>query len=210
MQISGSTYTTVQNSGDIIVNVGSGAITLKNAANIDFKIVWSSDNNGTGDGDDDEVVVMNAAGTAATITEYYEEETFDVADYGSKIKTIDGSAAAVDLEITGNKLANAIIGGDGDDTLIGGKGNDTLTGGAGNDVFVYASGDGKDVIADYAVGDKIRITSGKISKSTVSGSDVIFTIGSGTLTVKKGKNKNITITDASNNTTTKKIFQSGE
>ena len=98
-----------------------------------------------------------------------------------------------------------IFGGDGTDTIIGGKGNDTLTGGNGKDVFVYAKGDGKDVITDYTTGqDKIKITSGKITKATVSDKNVIFTVGSGTITVKNGKGKKITTVDASGKSTTKK------
>ena len=209
---------------------------------------------GSGDDDDDdddeEVVEINSAGTAITILEGYDEDTFDVADYGSKIVTIDGSAVSDDIEIFGNSLANKIIGsknkdtlhggkgkdtlnggkgkdklygdagndklfgdagndllngGSGKDTLYGGAGNDTLTGGSGKDVFVYAKSSGKDIITDYKAGtDKIKISSGSISKVSYSGKNVIFKIGTGTLTVKNGKGKKITITDANGNTTTKK------
>ncbi len=76
--------------------------------------------------------------------------------------------------------------------MLGGGGNDTLTGGNGADVFVYASGGGKDVITDYTAGvDKIRLTSGKISRTSYSGRDVIFKIGTGTLAVKNGKGKKL-------------------
>ena len=79
-----------------------------------------------------------------------------------------------------------------------------MTGGDGKDVFVYGSGDGKDTITDYAENqDKIKITSGEISGYSFSGSSVVFTVGSGTLTVQNGKGKKITITDAKNKTTTK-------
>ena len=105
----------------------------------------------------------------------------------------------------GNAGNDILKGGKGADYLIGGKGNDTLTGGAGKDIFVYAKGDGKDIITDYTAGeDKIKITSGKISKATVSGKNVIFTVGSGTITVKNGKGKKITTIDASGKSTTKK------
>lgn len=93
----------------------------------------------------------------------------------------------------------------GNDTLSGGSGNDTLTGGAGNDVFIFSAG--KDVITDYTAGDKIKIESGTISKTTYSGTNVIFSIGSGSLTVKGGKGKKITITDSVGNTSTKTYSQ---
>ncbi len=38
-----------------------------------------------------------------------------------------------DIAVTGNALANGIVGNDGDNTLSGGEGNDTLTGSGGND-----------------------------------------------------------------------------
>ena len=128
---------------------------------------------------------------------------------GSGADTIDGGSGNDTIyggngndKIYGSAGNDKLYGEAGADTLYGGAGNDTLTGGAGNDVFVYEGG--KDVITDYAAGDKIKITKGTISKTAYSGNNVIFTIGNGTLTVKNGKNKSITITDANNNTTTQK------
>ena len=86
-------------------------------------------------------------------------------------------------------------GGAGNDTLYGGAGNDTLTGGNGKDVFIYSGG--KDVITDYtAAQDKIQVD-GTISNTSYKGDDVIFKIGSGTLTVKDAKGKKISVTDSS-------------
>ena len=56
------------------------------------------------------------------------------------------------LTLTGNELANTVVGGVGIDTLDGGGGNDTLGGGAGNDVFKFLSGFGQDTITDFAAG----------------------------------------------------------
>lgn len=96
--------------------------------------------------------------------------------------------------IVGNAGNDKLYGDDGADTLSGGKGNDTMTGGKGKDVFVYAKGDGNDTITDYTAGqDKIKISSGSISKTKVSGKDVIFTVGTGSITVKNGKGKKITV-----------------
>ena len=121
---------------------------------------------------------------------------------GTKADTIYGGTG--NDKIYGGTGADKLFGDAGNDTLYGGTGNDTLTGGAGKDVFVYGSGDGKDVIADYTASqDKIKISSGKISGTSYSGSNVIFTVGSGSLTVKNGKNKKITIVDAAGKTSTK-------
>ena len=78
-----------------------------------------------------------------------------------------------------------------------------MTGGAGSDVFVYSSGDGKDIITDYTANqDKIKISSGTITKTSYSGQNVVFTIGSGSLTIQNGKDKKITIIDAAGKTST--------
>ena len=97
-------------------------------------------------------------------------------------------------------MIHSLDGGAGADYLDGGAGNDTLTGGDGADTFVYSAG--KNIITDYAEEDKIELAKGKISKTTYSGNDVIFKIGGGTLTVKDGNGKAITIIDSSGNETT--------
>ena len=101
----------------------------------------------------------------------------------------------------GGKGNDILYGGNEDDKLYGGSGDDTLTGGEGNDLFVYESGN--DVITDYTEGvDSIKISSGYISSRSYSNNDVIFNIGSGTLTVKNGSGKSISVTNSSNVTKT--------
>lgn len=102
-------------------------------------------------------------------------------------------------KLYGNAGNDKILGDAENDSLYGGSGNDTLTGGTGNDVFVYESGN--DIITDYTAGqDKIKISNGKISKTSYSGKNVVFTIGNGSLTVKNAKGKNISVIDSSNKT----------
>ena len=110
-------------------------------------------------------------------------------DYGND--KLYGDAGKDSLE--GGNGKDFLSGGVGVDTLNGGKGNDTLTGGAGKDVFVYASGDGNDIITDYAVGDKIKITGAKISKASTSGTNVILTVGKGKITLKNAAGKKLSI-----------------
>lgn len=57
----------------------------------------------------------------------------------------------VNTTAIGNEFNNIITGNTGNNTLGGGTGNDTLIGGGGNDLFVMRSGDGNDVISDFAV-----------------------------------------------------------
>ena len=101
--------------------------------------------------------------------------------------------------IVGNAGNDKLYGQNGNDSLSGGKGNDSLWGGDGKDVFIYSAG--KDFISDYTAGqDKIQIASGKISKTSLSGSDVLFTIGKGALTVKNAKGKTISLIDLAGKT----------
>lgn len=99
----------------------------------------------------------------------------------------------------GSSGKDSLNGGSGNDSLGGGTGNDTLTGGKGSDVFYYESGDGHDIITDYASGyDKIKIASGSIENVTMSGKNVTFTIGNGSIEVQNVKGKAITVIDADN------------
>ena len=118
---------------------------------------------------------------------------------GSGNDSINGNAG--NDKIYGNVGNDKLLGGDGNDTLNGGAGNDTLTGGTGKDVFAYEGG--SDVITDYTAGqDTIKLISGTITRTSYSGNNVIFTVGSDAITVQNGKGKKITITDSQNKTTT--------
>ena len=92
--------------------------------------------------------------------------------------------------LTGGAGDDILNGGAGNDTLNGGTGNNTLTGGKGNDVFVYTGGE--DVITDYAKGDVIKSVIG-VTSWELDDKDVIFNLGNGSITVKNGKNKEITV-----------------
>jgi Ca2+-binding RTX toxin-like protein len=87
--------------------------------------------------------------------------------------------------LTGNALANTIVGGAGGDTLNGSAGNDTLTGGAGNDFFRFQAGFGNDAITDFDTNpaggqDLIDLTSFNFTAADFSengGTSVIVTGG---------------------------------
>ena len=156
---------------NVILKVGGGTITLKNTKG-EFVNVLDSDNRLTS------------------------------AIYGNGTITILGSTS--DDSLTGGAKADSLNGNSGNDTLVGGKGSDYLTGGEGSDTFVYSSGDGKDVITDYMADyDSIKLTSGSITKAAaVKGtSDVTFTIGKGSIKLKNGAGRKVTIIDASGTTT---------
>lgn len=75
----------------------------------------------------------------------------------SDVEYVDASVRSAAIRITGNKLANTILSGIGDDTLWGGKGDDTLYGGDGSDTFVYNAGEGNDSIVGFTNKDMIQI-----------------------------------------------------
>ncbi|MBR0101937.1 MAG: hypothetical protein IJQ01_00385 [Selenomonadaceae bacterium] len=104
--------------------------------------------------------------------------------------------------LNGDAGNDSISGGTGDDTLSGGTGNDTLTGGAGRDVFLHKADN--DFISDYTAGEdsiKLAREHAQITSVSLSGKDVVLSVGSDSITVKDGKGKNITVTDYSGDTT---------
>ncbi|GJE19576.1 peroxidase family protein [Methylobacterium marchantiae] len=68
---------------------------------------------------------------------------------GESVEYLIAKAGNSGIALTGNELANTLLGGSGADRLNGGLGNDTLKGGAGSDTFVFTSGFGKDRIIDF-------------------------------------------------------------
>jgi Ca2+-binding RTX toxin-like protein len=54
--------------------------------------------------------------------------------------------------LIGSRFADVLRGGSGNDRVAGGQGDDVLTGGSGYDRFVFATGFGRDVVADFSAG----------------------------------------------------------
>ncbi|MBR5914480.1 MAG: hypothetical protein IKZ58_08975 [Selenomonadaceae bacterium] len=204
IKISDKITKTTFSGNDVTFAIGSGLLTVKNGKNSNITITDAANKTATKMYADDlpAGLTYDKNFNTLTVDKTYSGGTIDLAEYASTVTTVNASKLTNSIEITGNGNANSIAGGSKSDTLSGGAGNDTLTGGKGNDVFVYSAG--KDVITDYKAGeDTIKIESGEITQSKISGKDIVLTIGSGTLTVKDGKDKKITVTDSANNTTTK-------
>ncbi|MBR1730567.1 MAG: calcium-binding protein, partial [Selenomonadaceae bacterium] len=121
-----------------------------------------------------------------------------------------------------------IYGGSGNDTLINGYGffngstvssgnHSTIDGGTGNDIIslasgvknnliTYKKGDGKDTIYGIALSDTIEI-SDEVYEKSISGSDVILKVSTGSIIVKDAKNINFTIKSGEGDITLKPSAQ---
>lgn len=78
-------------------------------------------------------------------------------DYLSAVDLLRGGAGRDSLH--GADGGDDLSGGAGDDLLSGGAGTYTLAGGDGADIHVFATGDGRDLITDFAAGeDHLRVT----------------------------------------------------
>ena len=185
---SGTTVKEVYTDGndDVVLEIDkNNKVTLKDAANKTVTYIVGGEEVTANFG---ETVTYNNKKTAATLSSSYTDDEF-AAD--SKLKDINASAVESDLSIKGNKLANKIVAGSGNDTIYGGKGNDTFTGGEGDDIFVYGSGEGNKIITDYESGDVISLTSGTVEYAGINGNDLIYTVGKGRITVKGAPGENV-------------------
>lgn len=198
------TYSLTKKDKNYIVTVGEGKITLVGAASLSTIFIDGDNTLKVTDKTKSPVTahpaikVINAS-TRTKATKITGNAFANIISGGSKSDSIYGGAGNDSL--VGNAGNDKLYGEAGNDKLHGGTGNDSLWGGDGKDVFFYADGDGKDVIVDFTAGqDKIKITKGSISKSSLSGSDVIFTIGSGSLKVKNAKGKSISLINSSGKT----------
>jgi hypothetical protein len=77
---------------------------------------------------------------------------------GSAVEQLRANAGSTGLHLTGNELANTIVGGAGNDVLSGGGGNDTIDAGAGSDDKVTYAGSRSDYSVVYNGGSSYTVT----------------------------------------------------
>ena len=203
IKLSGASITGASlSSSNVVFTTTNGKLTVKSGKGKNITIIDAEGNETTNTYPIDYGVTVKSS--AMTLGTKFTDTTIDLSEYPS-VKTVNAASLKSGVEIIGNDLNNSIKGGKGADTLIGGTGNDTLTGGNGTDIFVYESG--ADVITDYKAGeDKIKIESGAITASSISSSNVILYTDSGSINVKSGKGKDITVIDSDGNETTQKYI----
>ena len=117
-------------SKDMVITVGTGKVTLKNAAG---KTISMKDTRGS----------YTMSKSAITLGSNF-AGTMDSAKYLSTVTTVNGKSSTKTVTIKGNAKANTIYGGSGANTLYGYAGNDKLYGYAGNDTL--NGGDGDDTL----------------------------------------------------------------
>ncbi|MBD3879467.1 MAG: calcium-binding protein, partial [Quinella sp. 1Q5] len=158
----------IASSGDnIIFTVGSGKITVTGGKDKTISYIDESGERTYLTQSTQPVIIK---GKKITLTEDYLDATFNVADYGAALQTIDASAAQRNLKITGNALKNLIKGTDDDDTIDGGASADIIDGGKGNDSILGDTGN--DSIFGGAGDDTIIGGAGTDSLTGGTGADV--------------------------------------
>ena len=142
---------------------------------------------------------VTALGGAGNDTIYNNGKNTSI-DAGTGNDTIISEGNSENVTIEGGK-GHDVIEVQGIDYLVrGGKGNDTVNLSLGRNnteyVFEYADGDGNDVLSKGAV---ISLLDGaKISQSLMSGSDSVFKIGTGSITVKDSDLSNVEFVQGGN------------
>ncbi len=206
----GSHVITADTLSSQIINTNSRATIIGSANNDNIDNYGSSVKIDGGNGNDhiynggDSVTIDGGAGNDS-INNWGESVTIDggagndyIDNYGLGL-TIDGGDGTDTIQLN-YSYYNSINGGAGADlislnsssyfnTIAGGKGNDTIYNSTyfnsettvGN-VFQYSNGDGKDIVYNLTSHDTLQI-SGNYS-TTRSGSDVIVSVGSGSITIK--------------------------
>lgn len=183
----------VEKGKDIVINVGKGSITIKNAPREAVNVVGDAQTftyNPLPTG-----LTYNAQKTTLTLKNY-SDSTLDAVAMGlaSTLKEINASALNGSISIVGNDNANVLKASKGGATLDGGAGDDTLVGGKGNDLFKY--GDGNDIITNYTANQDVIEIAGTVTDGKLSGSNVELTIEGNTLTIKSMSDKKLTVKDA--------------
>ena len=200
----GSSYSTAVSGSDVLVTVGSGRLTLIDAASEVINIVMANFNSSTvlnGDAQDNKLYNVGSSVTASggagndfiknvgsrsVIRAGAGNDTIENGGFGSTVEGGNGNDFIVSgllIEANGNSTTTFY----GNNAVIdAGAGNDTvsLSAEASMNVIQYKSGDGNDVIYGFNEYDTLEITDGSSYSTTKSGSDVIVSVGSGSVRLK--------------------------
>ncbi len=193
--------TSTSGDSDVVLTVGSGKITVKNGQGQNISVVGAGGATTliSGESSLPDGLTYSSDKTAITAASPF-SGTLDLSKYSS-VTNVNATTNDNFISVKGTSKTETIQAGTGGSSIIGGGGDDYLSGGSGADVFVYANGDGNDIINNYIAGqDRIKIMSGAISQASISGSNVVLSVGSGSITINNGSGKKINITTANGET----------
>ncbi|MBR5913761.1 MAG: calcium-binding protein [Selenomonadaceae bacterium] len=176
---------TKENDGDIIIGVGSNAITIKNYMMYNYTsdtvIIGTAYADSISNSYSGSNVTISGGTGDDTIYNYCDNVTISGGDgndriynNSSKKVTINGGTGDDYISNNGDKVT--ISGGTGDDTI-------SLSISASLSFIEYAKGDGNDLVQGFQDSDTL-IISGTTYSTAKSGSDVIVTAGSGKITLQ--------------------------
>ena len=197
------------NSGtNVSINGGTGNDTLNNVKGSNVIIIDeegddylynSEGSNVTMDGGTGNDTLINSEGSNVTMDGGTGNDSIENTGLGSNVTISGGDGSDT---IYNNSFDVSIDGGDGDDIITNSinnysiqKSNATISGGAGNDsivnvdavnvTFKYSDGDGLDTVYGFNATSTLKIGGGTDTYSiTESGSDIIVTVGDGSITLK--------------------------
>ncbi len=159
-----------------IISVGTGKLTLKDAANLEITINNKKYKKATEETSDTiPPVGITVKNSVATADKNF-TGTIDMTEsWASSVTKLNATAPSGALEIFSKETATSIKAGKGNDVIYAGDANDTIYGGAGDDV-IYGAG-GKDKLYGDAGNDTLHSSGVSATLTGGAGDDVIFSEG---------------------------------
>lgn len=163
LSLGSDSYSTQRVGTDLVVNVGSGSLTLENVTSNDVTINTMP----TG---------MSKSGTTINVRSTYNGGVwltgFDIINWtecyadSTAIEVNASSDTQSDRVIVGNTQGNVLRAGYNGAWIWGWEGNDTLYGGDGSDMYWFGKGEGSDVIENCDASDIVNLWSINLSDIT--------------------------------------------
>ena len=206
-------YSTLRADNDVIISISGGSMTLKSAANKTLNIVGTpiidtipsetlpsvetvianfNENtlvSGTSFADSitnfaRNVTIQAGVGDDTVYNDYYKYYVAISGDSGNDVIVNDAFFASIDGGSGNDSVYSASY-----STIRGGAGDDTVDGYGHSKIYEYTSGDGNDLILNYNSADTVSIIDGSHYSTVRSGSDIIISVGDGSITLDNAANK---------------------
>ena len=173
LKIDGS-YETVESGEDVIITVGEGTITLKDAAGrTALNII---DNSSTQADSLMPGIEYNPKKPSTITVKNPFTGVVDAAKFSDKVTLIDASADSNPVMLKAGAKSTVLRAGSGNSTMVGGAKDDKMYGGEGADVYVYTVGGGKDAAYDVEAQDIVSIVGATRDKITLTDKSNVVTV----------------------------------